>query len=304
MRSRFPPQWCRGGGSWERGTIIMLTILVSHFLHLSDAEADDQGTRNHDNWLCSPMFQVLVSPSQWCKDRRSGKRETMIVLTYDVKSSFLHLSDAVAEDQGNEEPWLCSPMMSSPRFSTSVMQRRRIIGTRNHDYAHLWCQALVSPPQWCRGRGSGERGAMIMLTYDVKSSFLHLSDPEAEDQGNEELWLCSPMMSSPRFSISVTQRQRIMGTKNQNYASISVMQRQGIMGTRNHDYAHLWCQVLVFPPQWCSGGGSGERGTQSSLGRSLFPSWLNHQNKDRLIPTIDMGEGVYILIISVFFQSS
>jgi hypothetical protein len=28
----------------------------------------------------------------------------MIMLTYDVKSSFFHLSDAAAEDQGNEEP--------------------------------------------------------------------------------------------------------------------------------------------------------------------------------------------------------
>jgi hypothetical protein len=32
----------------------------------------------------------------------------------------------------------------------------------------------------------GNEGTMIMLTYDVKSSFLHLSDAAAEDQGNEE----------------------------------------------------------------------------------------------------------------------
>ncbi len=58
----------------------------------------------------------------------------MIMLTYDVKFSFLYLSDAGAEGQGYR---LCLPMMSSPRFSTSVMRRQRIRGTRNHDYAHL-----------------------------------------------------------------------------------------------------------------------------------------------------------------------
>ncbi len=52
-------------------------------------------------------YKLSSNRQFFCKDYKffgSGERGTIIILTFDVKTSFLQLSDAAAEDQGNEEP--------------------------------------------------------------------------------------------------------------------------------------------------------------------------------------------------------